>query len=386
MSNQEDWYEQEEQEEQKEYPLVEYDLTSTPNDFNILTITSFIESGAVKIPGFQRNYVWDIKRASKLIESLIIGLPVPQLFLYEEAKNSYLVIDGQQRLMTIYYFVKQRFPKKDKRIELGNIFDEQGKIPKNIIDDDNYFKKFNLNLTTSVEGQQNKFHDKNYETLGEYKFSFDLRTIRNIIVKPTTKEQDNSAVHELFNRLNTGGVNLSSQEIRMSLYHSNFMASLIKLNNEVYWKRLIGSPIDIRMKDVEFILRAFAILEFDDSYRRPMTGYLDRFSNQMKKISTERVDYLNNLFKTFLEKTKDLPEEIFKTKNNRFSVMLFESVFYATCKDAFDCSDTAIHEIKAEKIERLKNDSDFIKSTADRTTSKDSVKSRLKTAREILVD
>ena len=187
-----------------------------------------------------------------------------------------------------------------------------------------------------------------------------MRTIRNIVVKPTTKEQDNSAVHELFNRLNTGGVNLSSQEIRMSLYHSNFMASLVKLNNEASWKRLIGSPVDIRMKDVEFILRAFAILESNDSYSRPMTGYLDRFSNKMKEISTERVDYLNKLFKTFLEKTKSFPEEIFKTKNNRFSVMLFESVFYAVCKDAFNRSDISIHKIEAEQIEILKVDADFV--------------------------
>ena len=247
--------------------------------------------------------------------------------------------------MTIYYFVKQRFPKKEKRIELGNIFDKEGKIPKSIIENDDYFTKFSLKLKASFEGKKNRFHGKNYQSLGEYKFSFDMRTIRNIIVKPTTKEQDNSAVHELFNRLNTGGVNLSSQEIRMSLYHSDFMASLIKLNNETYWKRLIGSPIDIRMKDVEFILRAFSILKFNDSYRRPMTGYLDRFSNQMKKISTERVDYLNNLFKTFLEKTKGFPEEIFKTKNNRFSVMLFESVFYAACKDAFERSDKYLCKI-----------------------------------------
>ena len=329
--------------------------------------------------------MWDIKRASKLIESLIIGLPVPQLFLYEEAKNSYLVIDGQQRLMTIYYFVKQRFPKKEKRIELGNIFDKEGKIPKEVIDNDEYFTKFNLRLKAPFNEKENRFHGKNYQTLGEYKFSFDMRTIRNIIVKPTTKEQDNSAVHELFNRLNTGGVNLSSQEIRMSLYHSNFMASLVKLNDEAYWKRLIGSPVDIRMKDVEFILRAFAILELDESYRRPMTSYLDRFSNQMKKIPTERVDYLNNLFKTFLEKTKDFPEEIFKAKNNRFSVMLFESVFYAICKDAFKHSNLSIHEFEAEQIEVLKNDSDFIRYTADRTTSKETVQSRLKKAREILV-
>src|SRR2546426_1120362 len=76
----------------------EYDLTSVPNDFNVLTIYNFIESGAVKIPGFQRNYVWDLRRASKLIESLILGLPVPQVFLYEAGRNDFLVIDGQQRL------------------------------------------------------------------------------------------------------------------------------------------------------------------------------------------------------------------------------------------------------------------------------------------------
>ena len=106
----------------------EFDITAAPNDFNVLTINSFLESGAVRIPGFQRNYVWDIGRASKLIESLILGLPVPQVFLYEIERNQFLVIDGQQRLMSIYYFVKQRFPRKDKRAELRAIFDKNGKI------------------------------------------------------------------------------------------------------------------------------------------------------------------------------------------------------------------------------------------------------------------
>jgi len=69
--------------EDEDYPLNEYQLTTTPNDFNILTIVSFIESKVFKIPSFQRHYVWDLKRASKLIESLLIGLPIPQMFLYE---------------------------------------------------------------------------------------------------------------------------------------------------------------------------------------------------------------------------------------------------------------------------------------------------------------
>ena len=98
------------------------------------------------IPGFQRHFVWDIKRASKLIESLILGLPVPQLFLYEEARNRFLVIDGRRRLMSIYYFIKQRFPRNGARIELRRIFEEHGKIPDQVLHDNKYFMNFRLQL------------------------------------------------------------------------------------------------------------------------------------------------------------------------------------------------------------------------------------------------
>jgi hypothetical protein len=106
-----DWFE-DYVEEDDDLQIDEYDITSTPNDFNVLTLFNFIESGAVRIPGFQRNFVWDQIRSFKLIESLILGIPVPQLFLYEQARNRFLVIDGQQRLMSIYYFIKKAIPQK----------------------------------------------------------------------------------------------------------------------------------------------------------------------------------------------------------------------------------------------------------------------------------
>ena len=71
------------------YPIDQYDLVSSPNDFNTKTLVDFIDSGVVIIPGFQRNYVWDVKRASKLIESIIVGLPIPQVFLYEQDRNRF---------------------------------------------------------------------------------------------------------------------------------------------------------------------------------------------------------------------------------------------------------------------------------------------------------
>jgi uncharacterized protein with ParB-like and HNH nuclease domain len=115
--------------------FMEYDITAAPNDFNIKTLFDFIGSGVVKIPGFQRNYVWDIKRASKLIESIIIGIPIPQIFLYEEVKNRFKVIDGQQRYMTIYYFMKKRFPRNEKRLELRVIFDKNKGIPESTLNE-----------------------------------------------------------------------------------------------------------------------------------------------------------------------------------------------------------------------------------------------------------
>ena len=71
-----DWREQGEQPATDGY-IPEYDITAVPNDFNVAVIISFIDSGSIRIPGFQRNFVWDLARSSRLIESLLLGLPRP---------------------------------------------------------------------------------------------------------------------------------------------------------------------------------------------------------------------------------------------------------------------------------------------------------------------
>src|SRR5258708_32165334 len=203
----EDWLQHEDAGEAEDTVIGEYDLTATPNDFNVKTIIDFIKSNVFVIPTFQRNYVWDIKRASKLIESLILGLPVPQVFLYEESRNRFLVIDGQQRLMSLHYFIKGKFPRKEKRVELREIFDEQSKIPDSVLEDDAFFSKFNLQLPHQPPGQPNKLNGLNYSTLEEYKTTFDLRTIRNVIINQNLPVGDDSSIFEIFNRLNSGGMN-----------------------------------------------------------------------------------------------------------------------------------------------------------------------------------
>lgn len=378
-----EWYESEVQTDES-YAINEYEITTSPNDFNIKTMYDFIKSGAIKVPGFQRNFVWDIKRASKLIESIIIGLPIPQIFLYQESRNKFLVIDGQQRLMSIYYFIEQRFPKDDKRTVLRRIFEENGKIPDEFLGDDEYFTKFNLQLPANLPNQPNKLNKINYSTLDEYKTAFDLRTIRNIIIKQNFPEDDDSCIYEVFNRLNSGGVNLKPQEIRTSLYYSDFYSMLYRLNTLPQWRKILGiEEPDLNMKDVEILLRGFAMLIERHEYQSSMVKFLNRFSRNCRKLKNEQIDYLEKLFNSFLVSCFDLPVKAFY-RTNKFNISIFEAVFVAQCRDAFGKHQLVEEKLKPEKLEELKSDSEFINAIQSRTTSKENVNIRLQRAENIL--
>jgi uncharacterized protein with ParB-like and HNH nuclease domain len=366
--------------------IEEYDITAAPNDFNVLTIHSFLESGAVRIPGFQRNYVWDINRASKLIESLILGLPVPQVFLYEVERNKFLVIDGQQRLMSIYYFIKQRFPRKDRRSELRIIFDENGKIPDSVIHDDNYFENFRLKLGESLPNHPNRFKGLAYQTLEGYKTQFELRTIRNVIIKQNSPQDDDSSMYEVFNRLNTGGVNLKPQEIRTSMYHSNFYEMLYHANSDPKWRRLLGNQDpDLHMKDVEILLRGFALLIDGANYAPSMVKFLNQFSRKARGLSAEQNKYLANLMDSFLEACSDLQENAFlNKKSGRFNVALFEATFVAACKTPFAKKRMLKDKIAPDRLIALESNREFLDAMVEGTTQTKNVKARLNSASQVL--
>lgn len=385
MADEEDWFEDYAQGDE-EAQIDEYDITASPNDFNVLTLFSFIESGAVKIPGFQRNFVWDRVRASKLIESLIMGIPVPQLFLYEQARNKFLVIDGQQRLMTIYYFIKRRFPRREKRVELRTIFDQNGSIPEKILADDEYFEDFKLKLSENLPNSHNRFNGLNYATLGDYKTQLDLRPIRNIVVKQNAPSDDDSSIYEVFNRLNTGGVNLRPQEIRTSMYHSGFYDMLYRINQHSRWRTLLGDEEpDIHMKDIEVLLRGFAFLIEGRSYAPSLVRFLNQFSRKCESNTEKQNLYLEALFLSFLDASEDLSGDTFiNIRNNRFNMALFEATFSAICKNAFAGRRKLDGIINGDEIRDLAEDTQFIKASIEGTTRTLNVGVRMDRAEELL--
>lgn len=377
-----EWFE-DDSETTLDYPFHDYDIISSPNDFNVLTLFNFVDKGTVVIPGFQRHYVWDIKRASKLIESIIMGLPIPQIFLYEQGRNRFSVIDGQQRLMSIYYFMKQRFPRSEKRSELRTIFEQEGKVPDHILFNDLYFTKFNLALPTQIPNQKNKFNGLNYSTLGDYQSGFELRPIRSIIVKQVSPEEDDSSIYEIFNRLNSGGVNLRPQEIRSSLYHSDFYSMLYRINLHPRWRELVGfGAPDLHMKDIEFLLRGFAMLIEGATYNSAMVKFLNDFSRHAKGYDESKIQLLENIFVRFLEGSRALPDDAFLGTTDRFSITIYESVFVAAAEELQESDEKKI--IDPQSVQRLKSEPDFLFASEKASASKSNVAQRLALARNII--
>lgn len=368
-----------------EVTVTQYDISVIPNDFNITTIFNLIESEAIEMPVFQRNYIWDKKRASKFIESLILGLPIPQIFLYQKMRNKFLVIDGQQRLLSIYYFIKQRFPHQEKRAELRKIFDDNNGIPDAVLYNDTYFQDFKLQFQKSESGEKNPLEGLRYTTLGLYKSAFDLMTMRCMAIRQNEPKEDDSSVFEIFNRLNTGGINLTNQEIRACLYYSDFFHMVSKLNQNSIWRKIYGKPEDGKFKDVEVILRSFALLCDHSKYGGSMNVFINRFAKRAMAFSPEETSYFSDLFLSFLTACEGIPREVFSTKNGELNAALFDSIFATIAKEHYENKTLLSGNIPAERIEALKEDEEFIEAITHSTSHTKSVAKRLEKAQEYLL-
>ncbi len=368
-------------ETEEDIGLKSYDITSSPNDFNISTICNLIDENVVQIPVFQRNYVWDKMRASKLIESIIIGLPIPQIFLYEKDKNQFLVIDGQQRLLSIYFFIKQRFPTPLGRQKIRELVIGKNETLNNLMENDEYFTDFKLSLPLLEEGQKNSLNKLTIETLGEKKHTFMfLRTIRCIMIKQNSPN-DESSMFEIFNRLNTGGYNLKPQEIRMCLAYTPLYEHILEMNLDPRWRKLVGSETpDVHFKDIEIILRSLAMYELSDSYTSPMNAFLITYSKKTKTYTVDHYTTLMNLFSWFLDRCSDLDKDSFRSANSKFSISLFESVFVSLCKR----KESYTSYLTNNQLLDLKMDTEYIEATTSGIASRANVLKRIACAERVL--
>ena len=212
--------------------MPEYSITSYGADFDVEGLVRRLNDNDIEIPEFQRRFVWTQERASRFIESLLVGLPVPGIFLYREVDSESLqVIDGQQRLRTLQAFFrgKAAFGSSTEKK-----FDIQGK------------------------GIESKFIGLTYDRLEEkYRRKLHNSIIHATVIRQTTPDDGDSSKYFVFERLNTEASQLSGQEIRAAIYQGQFNDLIRELNLIQSWRVLFGrtpNP-DKRKRDEELILR-----------------------------------------------------------------------------------------------------------------------------------
>lgn len=245
-----------------------FSISSYGADYTVDSLVKRMRDGVFKIPQFQRKFVWTLKHSSKFIESLLMGLPVPGVFLYKEADtNEHLVIDGQQRLRTLQMFYDGRF--KDKEFRL--------------------------------EGVREPWLGKTYDELE----SADVLKLDDSVVHATIFKQDRPAdvldsIYFVFERINTGGIRLSPQEIRNCISLGPFTEMVKTLNHHPPWRKVFG-PINNRSKDEELIVRFLALYVAGDLYVPPMNKFLNDFSDRMNKASPDHLTELQKVFTRSIE-------------------------------------------------------------------------------------
>ncbi|MFC4116499.1 DUF262 domain-containing protein [Nonomuraea zeae] len=215
------------------------------------------------LSGFQRKFVWKKTQMDRFIESLLLGFPVPGIFLVQQKNRQLLVLDGQQRLRTL-----QRF--YSGTLENGSQF---------ALD----------NVSDDLKGLE-------YETLDdEQRRILDNTFIHATVVKYNRELGGDESVYSLFERLNTGGTNLYPQEIRVALYHGQLVELLRELNSIKTWRDIYG-PASERLKDQELILRFLAFWKNEDNYKRPLKLFLNEFLSKHRDLEDLDPEELRSVF------------------------------------------------------------------------------------------
>ncbi len=240
-----------------------------PRVYSLPEVMRFIDKGRINLsPDFQRYFVWkEVKKQSRLIESLLLRIPLPVFYLSEDGDSSLQVVDGLQRLTTIHKFYKNELKLKG----LEYLEDCEGKT----------FETLAIKYQNRIEDAQLSFN----------------------VIAPTTPV---SVKFEIFKRINEGGKPLNNQEIRNSMAKNPVRLMIQRMANSAHFKRATANSVKpIRMEDQELILRyiGFYLLKYVDTtrvYRGDMEAFLDDTLDYLNKNASD-----NTLLRTLEEKFSD---------------------------------------------------------------------------------
>ncbi|GAA5819142.1 MAG: DUF262 domain-containing protein [Methanobrevibacter sp. CfCl-M3] len=314
------------------------------------------------IPDYQRNFQWTKKQRTRFIESLLVGIPVPTIFVAENDDGKWEIIDGLQRLSTFFSFFGKLNDDKNDNWKLGK-----------------------AELIESIKGLTYS------ELPPKSQYNIKRRVCSVEVIQ--AEESDYTTRYELFNRLNTGGTPLSRQEIRNVLYRklgTSFTEFLVKWGNNSDFIDLIN-PTE-KQKNTgeleELILRFCCLYENpEEKMRNNLSDYMDKFMKSIvEKIGNKQEDENLLMYEEILKRVINIlkPEgsEIFRSKsNNKFSTSYYDGIMIGVSKN-IDFYEKAQNTLN-EKIEKLHNNEEFKEYSGSSSLNRDKTIGRLKVANDI---
>ncbi len=336
-----------------------YRITSFGADYDADGLVKRLQRDDIYIPAFQRSFVWTQREASRFIESLLLGLPVPGVFFARDADTKkLLVIDGQQRLRSIQYFVEGYFN------------------PTRSTERKTVFKLINV---------QKRWEGLTYQTITEADRILLRDTIihATIVQQESPKEKDHSSIYMIFERLNTTGRKLSPQQIRVAIYHGRFLDLLRELNEYQPWRGMFGNPSKT-LKDHELILRFITLyLEWqkygDTEETSTIKGFLNDFTYRKRNCDDEFCEFTTSLFKNTIDIIKpSLGKQAFRPER-ALNTAVFDSVMVGIAT-RLNNGGIANMELLKSRYEGLFQNDAYLKSIERATSDTKNVKTRCEIA------
>jgi hypothetical protein len=357
MAKDKDEFDIEDEIEEEDDVLVPFDVATYPSDFTLSGIHEMWKNDDIEIPDFQRGFVWKIKQSSLLIDSFLLGLPVPPVFFYIDDEHKNLVIDGQQRIQSIVFFLDGYFgPEND-----------QGRKQ--------VFRLKGLD-------RRSPYSNKTFADLSDA----DQRRLKGAVLRAINVRQlsppgKNTSIYHIFERLNTGGTALKPQEIRNCVFSGELVDVLKGLNDDRRWRDIIGrQKPDRHQRDVELILRLLALAGAWDKYERPMKEYLNITMKDNKRATGRNIARFRRGFINAISIVhKELGHRPFHLRGPLNTAVL-DSVL----------GTIIAHHDKLRKdwkagFEKLKKNPDFEATTTAATADVNSVKERFRLSEKFLL-
>lgn len=327
-------------------------------DMSFGEIMNMYDEGELVIsPEFQRVFRWKEDAQTKFIESLLLGIPIPPIFVAETGENVWELVDGLQRISTILSFF--------------------GKLKDN--------KKNNLILEAApilsqLEGL----------TVDTLPLNFKLLLKRAVCrVEVIRYDSEFDMRYELFNRLNTGGVKLSEQEIRNCIfrpYDNKFNKFIQELSEERVFRNIIHirKEDEDRMYAQELVLRYFTLKNHGATFEVNIQKHMDEYMLKVSKGEV-RFDYEKEekLFKEICAELDELNVNIFKLSTLNFSTSMYDAIMINFARN-FDFIKGMDRMELIDRIDKLKSDKEFRKNTGAASSSKYRINNKIEIAEKLL--